>query len=112
MTVVEAVALAPFAPWAVRWKVVVAARLETVNEPLAGCLPTPLSMVTWVALEVTQLRVTGLLGEIVLELAVNETTCGGFAAGGGVLGEAPTPRQPLMKRMQLNSREANATVDL
>ena len=112
MTVVEAVALAPFEPCAVRLNVVVAARLETVNEPLAGCLPTPLSIITWLAFTVTQLRVTGLLGEMVLELAVNETTCGAFTAGGGVLGEAPTPRQPLIKKIQLNSKEANTTVDL
>lgn len=108
-----AVAVVPFAPCAVRWNVVVAARLGTVNDPFGGCLPTPLSIMTCVALAVTQLRVTGLLGAMVLELELNETTCGplgeGFVCGGG---EAPSPRQPVIVSRQLNSREAIAIVDL
>ena len=83
-----------------------------MNEPFGGCLPTPLSIITCVALAVTQLRVTGLLGAMVLELTLNETTCGLFTAGGGVAGEAPTPRQPIIISWQLKSSKSNATVVL
>lgn len=112
VTVVEAVALVPFAPCAVRWNVVVAARLGRVKEAVGGCLPTPLSIITEVALAVTHERVTGLFGAMVCALDVNETTWGalgaGFVCGGG---EAPRPRQPVIS-MELTSRETNAIIDL
>jgi len=76
----------------------------TATDPFAGFAPTPLSMVTPVALLVCQVRFTELPGATVVELAVNESTEG---AGPDSLGPFPTPLQPLNK----SAAAANNTVN-
>ena len=48
----------------------------TETDPFAALAPTPLSMVTPVALAVCQVRVTALPGAMVLGLTVKESTEG------------------------------------
>ena len=103
VTVTVAVDWPPFAPVAVRVKVVVAVG-DTFTVPFMGRVPVTPLMVTWFAL-VDQLRMAVPPVPMVEGVAVNEAMVGplGLCCGG----EAPRPLQPAIARRQIRRIAAN-----